>query len=97
MDTQVSRTYVWLAVAAAVAAVKLGKDFFEGYRRRSLMPPGPKGIPILGNLLEVMGSRPMRLLFTEWKQQFGMCSFFLYLMPTSSFSLTQSIRSHLLS
>lgn len=39
-------------------------------RRPHNLPPGPKGIPILGNALQISLSRTW-LQFTEWADKFG--------------------------
>ena len=40
------------------------------YLRRRKMPPGPPGIPLLGNALQVPVSMPW-FRFTEWKETYG--------------------------
>lgn len=39
-------------------------------RRRLVLPPGPRGIPVLGNLLQVPVLRPYPK-FREWAKQYG--------------------------
>ena len=41
------------------------------FRVRMNMPPGPSGIPLLGNILQVPRSMPC-FKFTEWKGKYGM-------------------------
>ena len=38
--------------------------------RRRKMPPGPPGVPLLGNIFDVPGSMPW-YKFTEWKSIYG--------------------------
>ena len=52
---------------------------FAGYvKHRSLRalnnPPGPKGLPFLGNVLEINSSEPW-LTFTRWASSYGLCLF----------------------
>ena len=53
---------VALIVAFVVAAL-LG-------RRKRPLPPGPKGIPILGNIFDVPKAREW-LAYQEWARQYG--------------------------
>lgn len=40
-------------------------------KRRSPLPPGPRGYPIIGNVLDMPTDRPW-LTFTQWGEKWGM-------------------------
>ena len=60
-------TYLWVALILAF----FWKFVVLEYKKQFLMPPGPKGVPLLGNLLQLIGSKPIRDKMSEWKQEFG--------------------------
>jgi hypothetical protein len=66
MNSQSQLYYLVAGGAALVAARALISVY-----RWSQMPPGPKGIPILGNLLQVPLSKPW-FLFEELGKKYGM-------------------------
>jgi hypothetical protein len=64
-------SYSWAFFITCLSAV------FYAYRlltaKRPQFPPGPKGFPFIGNLLE-MGGEHTELLFQEWAAKFGLYS-----------------------
>ncbi|KAJ7610296.1 cytochrome P450 [Mycena polygramma] len=58
--------YSLLVIVAAQTALHV----LRTYSRRRKMHPGPTGIPVLGNALQVPSSMPW-YRFTEWKEQYG--------------------------
>lgn len=40
-------------------------------RRGGPLPPGPSGLPILGNALDMSGAHPW-IKYTEWSRQYGL-------------------------
>ena len=57
--TVVTVLFVWLA-----------KEFITSFQMRSKMPPGPPGVPFVGNIFDVPRSMPW-FQFTRWKEQYG--------------------------
>ena len=61
--------YTILALGATLAL----RSIVNARRLRRQMPPGPPGIPFLGNALQVPTAFTW-FKFTEWKQQYGQYS-----------------------
>lgn len=53
-----------------LAALAFLTIFYLWRRPRGKLPPGPRGIPLLGNLFQL--PKLQWLQFTEWKQKYGM-------------------------
>jgi hypothetical protein len=56
-----------LVLIAPFALVLLSSD---RSRKRLPLPPGPPGLPIIGNLLDIPRSREW-LKYAEWSRQYG--------------------------
>jgi len=41
-----------------------------GKKRNKYLPPGPKGIPILGNFLQLSKAKPWKV-FEQWGKEYG--------------------------
>jgi hypothetical protein len=66
--------YLWGPYIAAALitlfASKLVSSVVRGWTRWRYMPPGPAGVPLLGNLPQI-GKTPLRLKLAEWKEKYG--------------------------
>lgn len=57
------------SVIAAVVAVAV-LYAFAGKRAKGPLPPGPPGLPLVGNILDIPKSRPW-VKFAEWTDKYG--------------------------
>jgi hypothetical protein len=64
------------------------KSMAAGYFQRRKMPPGPTGIPILGNALQ-LPSKMAWIRFTEWKNEYGNFFYFAVITETPLSSFTR--------
>jgi hypothetical protein len=68
IDWQFSSTGVFAAAVVLVLALIL---LYRALKRESLsLPPGPKGWPLIGNLLDVPQSDFVKT-YTEWARKYG--------------------------
>ena len=58
---------------AALVGILLLKILLRRTRQRAPLPPGPKGLPVIGNVLDMPKSHEW-YKFTEWNEQYGMFS-----------------------
>ena len=58
-------------IVAVFFVVVLTIYFISQRRNRASLPPGPPGLPILGNILDMMKSHPW-IKYAEWSKQYGM-------------------------
>ncbi|THH07896.1 hypothetical protein EW146_g9173 [Bondarzewia mesenterica] len=74
-DNAISRT-VWTNVAVDVAGIVVALFLTKAYLRRRTrnglpLPPGPKPLPVIGNLLDVPRKQPAWLVYEQWGKKYG--------------------------
>lgn len=60
----------WVLVVSSCVAVFL--HILRRRRRALPYPPGPKGLPIIGNALDMPSKNPC-LTYSQWGEKYGMC------------------------
>ena len=70
MWTAATYTFSLLCVYFVVKALKKFSN------PRLPLPPGPKGYPIIGNILDIPAAAPWRT-FEEWSRSYGSYSYYL--------------------
>lgn len=62
------------AALTALAALLVSSVAYalHDMRMKRLMPPGPRGLPFVGNAFQMPSFIWLR--FTEWSQQYGTCA-----------------------
>lgn len=58
-----------LVFLLSIIVLKIVRSSVNAYRRNRYMPPGPSGLPLLGNIFQVGDQQWVQ--FTEWKERYG--------------------------
>lgn len=64
-----------LLLIGAILVFVSGTSLWRAHRLRQRMPPGPRGVPFIGNKHQVPAIKPWRK-FEEWNNQYGWSPFF---------------------
>lgn len=59
-----------LDVAAFVAVVYVTKRLFSRTKLAIPLPPGPPGLPLIGNVLDLPQTQPYKA-YVEWARKYG--------------------------
>ena len=54
-----------------IICVLLGVRYYQNYARRKNMPPGPRGIPFIGNALAIAKELAIHKTLSAWAQKYG--------------------------
>lgn len=57
-------------IAFAVAGVVLATFLLSGSRRKGAAPPGPRGWPLIGNVLDIPPKDPWKV-YLQWSQDYS--------------------------
>lgn len=88
MFNSISATSTLFVGAAIWVGALIIRLLWRQQVRRKSLPPGPPGLPLLGNVLQLPSKEPW-VRFTEWSKEFGeLCKvyFFVVHQPMCSFS-----------
>jgi hypothetical protein len=69
MANAISTANVFI-IACYVLLVFLANSYLKRRRRLAAMPPGPRRLPIIGNLLDIPREAPWKA-YAEWGKRFG--------------------------
>ena len=75
-----------LIIPAVLLSYFVLKRLRRALQRSSLLPPGPKGFPIVGNMFDVPSVAPWKT-FSEWSEVYGQS----YLLSSLLSSLVKNI------
>jgi hypothetical protein len=64
-------TRLLITAGCVIVAVFAGIRLF--FARQNLFPPGPRPLPLVGNVLNLLNMDSPWEIFTEWKGQYGTC------------------------
>ena len=59
----------WLSLLLPIVLSRILHSVCKTHRLRKLMPPGPLGLPLLGNVLQFREEQWVK--FTKWKERYG--------------------------
>ena len=64
---------MWLLITSTLLIVYMTVKCWKKHMQRRVLPPGPKGWPIIGNVLQLNFHDPRQLLDTlaDWGEKFG--------------------------